>query len=183
MSTPPNILVLNPFHSPHLIEWFDQIIKEDVKHSLLAAWDKFTKLDVCFLKEDSYQSKTPALHLGVWELYSSRPHITRDSKKQKDNVIKGHGPISVLCSQFHHFQDIQYFSNLLSCTIRLSNIVSCNFNFLLAMFNIVTRAFNHIMTTLADFANPSALLFDFFLHYPQPWVWIFGECLMSDQDS
>jgi hypothetical protein len=86
--TPPNILASNPLHPPYLIGRFDRIIKKDVEHSFLAVWDKFAKLDVCFPKAESHRSKTPALHLGVWELYASRPRITGDSKKQKDEVIK-----------------------------------------------------------------------------------------------
>jgi hypothetical protein len=54
----------------------------------MAAWDEFAKLDVQFPKADPNRSKTPALHLGVWELYAANPRITKDSRKQREDVIK-----------------------------------------------------------------------------------------------
>jgi len=51
----------------------------------VTAWKELVKLDVCFSKAEANRSKTPALHLGTWELYAGKPHITGDSW-QKDDV-------------------------------------------------------------------------------------------------
>jgi len=86
--TPSETLALQPLHPPYLIGRFDRIVKESVQRSLMLAWDEFVKLDVRFPKADPHRSKTPALHLGVWELYASNPRITGDSTNQNDDVVK-----------------------------------------------------------------------------------------------
>jgi hypothetical protein len=82
--TPPIIRSLRPLHPPYLIGRFDQIIKASVEKSLVAAWKELVKLDVRFPKAESNRSKTPALHLGIWELYASQPRITGDSRQSND---------------------------------------------------------------------------------------------------
>ena len=87
--TPPIVRSLRPIHPPYLIGRFDHIVKASIQKSLVAAWKDLMKLDVKFPKpkRDSNRSKTPSLHLGVWELYSALPRITEDSLDQNDAVI------------------------------------------------------------------------------------------------
>jgi hypothetical protein len=83
--TPPIIRSLRPLHPPYLVGRFDKIVKEQVAKALIAAWKELVSLDVRFPKAESNRSKTPALHLGIWEQYGSTPRISLDSR-QKDKV-------------------------------------------------------------------------------------------------
>ena len=64
--TPPDILSLRPLHPPYVVARFDQIVKDSVEKSLMAAWDDFTE-------SEPDPSKTPVLHFNVWDLYVSNP--------------------------------------------------------------------------------------------------------------
>lgn len=83
--TPAIIRSLRRFHPPYLVGRFDRIVKPSVEKSLVAAWKELVKLDVRFPKAEANRSKTPALHLGTWELYAGKPRITGDSW-QKDDI-------------------------------------------------------------------------------------------------
>jgi len=85
--TPTEILSSHPLHPPYLVARFDQVVKENVNQRLISAWNAFTKLGVRFPPPDKRRSKTPALHLGVWEQYRNTPYITLESKAQSNEVI------------------------------------------------------------------------------------------------
>jgi len=85
--TPPIIRSLCPLHPPYLVGRFDRIVKAPMQKSLVAAWKELVNLDVRFPKAELNRSKTPALHLGTWELYASKPRITGNSCQQNDDVI------------------------------------------------------------------------------------------------
>lgn len=82
--TPPIVRSLRPLHPPYLVGRFDKIVKAPVEKSLLAAWKELVKLDIRYPKVEANRSKTPALHLGIWELYAAEPRITGDSWQTGD---------------------------------------------------------------------------------------------------
>jgi len=87
VKTPSEIMATNPLHPPYIIARFDQLVKPHIERDLILAWDNLNATDVRFPPPDPNRSKTPALHLGVWELYSSQPHITGDTRKQSSAAI------------------------------------------------------------------------------------------------
>ncbi len=86
--TPLDILAKNDLHPPYLVARFDwQVVKKSVTNALLRAWEELSQLDVQFPKADKTRSATPALHLGIWQLYNADPYITGDSRHQSEEVI------------------------------------------------------------------------------------------------
>lgn len=85
--TPPIIRSLLPFHPPYLVARFDWIVKEDVNERLMNAWDELMKLGIRFPDADKNRSSTPALHLGVWELYDTNPRLTSDTVRFSDAIV------------------------------------------------------------------------------------------------
>ncbi|KAJ7504608.1 hypothetical protein B0H11DRAFT_2221335 [Mycena galericulata] len=65
-------------------EWlairFPDVIPLQMQQKLLASWDKAIAFGLRFPKTEAQRSSTPALHLGVWNLYSNTPYITADSR-------------------------------------------------------------------------------------------------------
>jgi hypothetical protein len=85
--TPPIIRSLLPLHPPYLVARFDRIVKENVNERLMSAWDELMKLGIRFPDPDGNRSSTPALHLGVWELYGTNPRLTSDTVRFSNDAI------------------------------------------------------------------------------------------------
>ena len=158
--TPPIVRSLRPLHPPYLIGRFDKIVKAGVEKSLVAAWQNLMKLDVQFPKPDPSRSKTPALHLGIWELYSANPRVTEDSRNQSNQVIKA----------------MDRFLRILNASIspKIFNILQSHYRLQLdrqllwvsiifstsRFFYSKSRAYNRVMKILAkELANRPALQF------------------------
>ena len=84
----PCNVVLDKNHPPYFALRFDQVVKRSVNNRLLNAWDNMQSLDIRFPPPDLTRSKTPALHLGVWELYRNEPYVTGDSLNQPPDVVQ-----------------------------------------------------------------------------------------------
>lgn len=53
----------------------------------MSAWDNLLLTGVKFPSGKENRSSTPALHLGIWEVYSKRPYVSEDSRAQAPGVI------------------------------------------------------------------------------------------------
>jgi len=83
----PEIL-LPPFHPIYLAMRFDKVIHDRAMTRLMTAWVSFIDSPVKFEeKKKENRSSSPALHLGVWEITSSTPYITSQSKHQHPTAI------------------------------------------------------------------------------------------------
>jgi hypothetical protein len=60
---------------------FPNVIPPNTQEMLLHSWDRAIAAGLRFPKPEVQRSSTPALHLGVWNLYSSKPFITADSRQ------------------------------------------------------------------------------------------------------
>lgn len=74
-------------HPPFLIARFDRVVNKTVQQRLMNAWDTLLHSGVRFPPADENRSATPALHLGIWELYKKRPIVTGDTRIQTDDAI------------------------------------------------------------------------------------------------
>ncbi|KAF9474886.1 hypothetical protein BDN70DRAFT_898616 [Pholiota conissans] len=78
--TPENRL-LDPLHPPYLAMRFPSVVSPKTNSRLVLAWDKLLASGVKFPKVDPNRSTTPALHLGIWEIFSSKPFISANSRQ------------------------------------------------------------------------------------------------------
>jgi hypothetical protein len=78
---------LDRLHPPYLAVRFHDVLKLPARMALLDAWDTLHLLKVRYPKPEPQRSKSPALHLGVWETYSMLPFVTADSRAQAPDVI------------------------------------------------------------------------------------------------
>jgi hypothetical protein len=62
---------------------FANVIPSSTLAKLLVLWDTLSKLDVKYPAADPRRSGNPALHLGVWELYMSKPKVTTDARQTR----------------------------------------------------------------------------------------------------
>ena len=61
---------------------FPDVIPPKTQQKLLASWDRVIAVGLRFPKATTQRSSTPAVHLGVWSLYSTTPCITADSRQK-----------------------------------------------------------------------------------------------------
>jgi hypothetical protein len=70
---------------PYLVMRFANVIPTSTLAELLVLWDHLNALDIRYPDADHRRSGQPALHLGVWELYSARPIISADSRQTRQS--------------------------------------------------------------------------------------------------
>ena len=77
-------------HPPYLAMRFDQVVSSETNDLIIRAWDRMNELGVVFPDPDPTcnRSSSPALHLGVWELYDEKPRVTSDSRNQSPEVVQ-----------------------------------------------------------------------------------------------
>lgn len=73
---------------PYLAMRFVNVIPASTLAQLLVLWDRLNAQDVRFPEADHRRSGQPALHLGVWELFQSRPIVTADSRQTRQKNPK-----------------------------------------------------------------------------------------------
>ncbi|KAJ7185107.1 hypothetical protein GGX14DRAFT_409325 [Mycena pura] len=61
---------------------FPDIIPPKTQQKLLASWDRVIAVSLHFPKATTQRSSTPAVHVGVWSLYSTTPYITANSRQK-----------------------------------------------------------------------------------------------------
>ncbi|KAJ6541264.1 hypothetical protein B0H10DRAFT_1970821 [Mycena sp. CBHHK59/15] len=66
---------------PFVLGRFPEAISSYAQYRLIQAWDKVQALQPAYDHGESQRSSSPALHLGVWEHYGTRPIITGDSRQ------------------------------------------------------------------------------------------------------
>ncbi|KAJ7331533.1 hypothetical protein DFH08DRAFT_649034, partial [Mycena albidolilacea] len=70
-----------------LVMRFPSVIPLGTQERLLLSWDRAIACGLRFPNPEVQRSSTPAVHLGVWNLYSQKPHITADSRQKMKRVI------------------------------------------------------------------------------------------------
>ncbi|KAJ7710308.1 hypothetical protein B0H14DRAFT_2646063 [Mycena olivaceomarginata] len=61
---------------------FPNVIPPHTQQMLLCWWDRVIACGLQFPKPEKQRSSTPAVHLGVWNLYSMKPYVTADSRQK-----------------------------------------------------------------------------------------------------
>jgi len=88
-------------HPPYIFIRFDHVIPERIRNSIFHAWDLLQQIELkAHVKNDSNRSKTPAMHLGTWEVYRSMPIITVESRDQHPTVIHAIDKVLSLVGDF-----------------------------------------------------------------------------------
>ncbi|KAJ7207539.1 hypothetical protein GGX14DRAFT_567485 [Mycena pura] len=81
--TPEQLEKFGPNHAPKwLAIRFPDVIPPKTQQKLLASWDRVIAIGLRFPKATTQRSSTPAVHLGVWSLFSTTPYITADSRQK-----------------------------------------------------------------------------------------------------
>lgn len=85
---PPSVYDTDPLHPPYLALRFDEIFKS-ASHEIeiLNAWDALKAAGVKFPKPDKSRSTTPALHMGIWQRYTTIPYISLDTHDQTPSAL------------------------------------------------------------------------------------------------
>jgi hypothetical protein len=65
-----------------LVMRFPSVIPLGTQERLLLSWDRVVACGLRFPNPEVQRSSTPAVHLGVWNLYSQKPYITADSRQK-----------------------------------------------------------------------------------------------------
>ncbi|KAI0312509.1 hypothetical protein OF83DRAFT_1086969 [Amylostereum chailletii] len=87
--TPVGILNPTPHGQKFLALLFVNIFKDHINNLMIRLFDEFIDTNsVFFGAKYKGRFKTPALHLGVWQIYMSRLMITRESRDQAPEVIE-----------------------------------------------------------------------------------------------
>lgn len=74
-------------HPRYYAARFDKILALDVQTKIVCCWDRLLAAGVKFPKPDPNRSGSPALHLGIWELYMNLPKVSSDTWDQEEGVI------------------------------------------------------------------------------------------------
>ncbi|KAJ6583290.1 hypothetical protein B0H10DRAFT_1748541, partial [Mycena sp. CBHHK59/15] len=73
---------------PFDIGRFPDVFSNRAQWELIRAFDAVKALEPSYGAAEAQRSDSPALHLGIWERYTSRPIITGDSRQIKAPVHK-----------------------------------------------------------------------------------------------
>ena len=73
---------------PFDIGRFPDVFSNRAQWELIRAFDRVKALQPAYRPAEAQRSDSPALHLGVWERYTSRPIITGDSRQIEAPVHK-----------------------------------------------------------------------------------------------
>ncbi|KAJ7199378.1 hypothetical protein GGX14DRAFT_373164, partial [Mycena pura] len=88
--TPEQLKKFGPNQYPHAPKWlairFPDVIPPKTQQKLLTSWDRVIAIGLRFPKATTQRSSTPAVHLGVWSLFSTTPYITADSRQKVKQV-------------------------------------------------------------------------------------------------
>lgn len=84
----PTPLLLPAGHPAYYAARFDKVLTLDVQMKIVAGWDRLLAAGVNFPNPDKNRSSTPALHLGIWEIYLNLPKVTIDTRKQNEAVLE-----------------------------------------------------------------------------------------------
>jgi hypothetical protein len=66
---------------------FELVVINKANTRLIHAWDCLLNKGVQFPESDVNRFSSPALHLGVWEVYRSTPCISTDSRQPEEVII------------------------------------------------------------------------------------------------
>ncbi|KAF8160296.1 hypothetical protein BJ912DRAFT_1026541 [Pholiota molesta] len=78
---------LHAHHPPYLAMRFELVVINKANTRLIHAWDCLLNKGVQFPESDVNRSSSPALHLGVWEVYRSTPCISTNSPQPEEVII------------------------------------------------------------------------------------------------
>ncbi|RDB23100.1 hypothetical protein Hypma_009953 [Hypsizygus marmoreus] len=80
------LLILEKGTKDPLAMRFDRVVNKETAHRLANACLALDQLGPKINHKETTRSKTSALHLGIWEVYSDQPHLTRDTVNQEPLV-------------------------------------------------------------------------------------------------
>lgn len=84
----PNLESLDPRHPPYLMLRFDNVLSIAGQKRIFQAWLDLQSLNPKHhIAREMSRSTTPALHVGIWEMSSATPYVTRETVKQTEEVI------------------------------------------------------------------------------------------------
>jgi hypothetical protein len=84
----PDLSSRDPNHPPYLMLRFTKVLSLSNQTRVLQAWDALQALNpVHHIAREKSRSTTPGLHVGVWELNSTTPYITKETTSQEEDVI------------------------------------------------------------------------------------------------
>lgn len=101
VEVPPEILLKNPLHPPYYLARFEKVLSHNIQADILAAWGNLlhpSRQPKCRINHGGERSGTPAYHLGIWEMFNSKPTISLEAREQTPEVIKA---IDYFLSFFH----------------------------------------------------------------------------------
>jgi hypothetical protein len=126
---------LHAHHPPYLAMRFESVVSNKANTRLIRAWDCLLEKGVQFPESDANRSSSPALHLGVWEVYRSTPCISTNSRQPEEVIIA-----------------MDIFLNLIKKYIapKISNLLQthCPIQYARQMQYALFRAFNYTLNIL-----------------------------------
>jgi hypothetical protein len=83
-----NLQSLDPMHPPYFMLRFDKILSPPNQRRIFQAWVVLLAAHPQHhIAREASRSKTPGLHVGIWELSSATPFVTRETKRQTPEAM------------------------------------------------------------------------------------------------